>query len=196
MNGTTTPHRAPTQTELAAPAKGTAPLPIGHALDTPPDEPRPDFSVSTRPSQALAGLVWTAQLPDGQEDAVWSALWEGQHATDSAQLAALLPATAWTPALRFEAWLAYTLGLDGFVPLLDPETHADVLRRGPIAPHTGAADGVPFLDALAPFEGQHGLEGYVLHQASGHVLRAFVEGLPQAGFDLPVLVPMTTPGAS
>jgi hypothetical protein len=147
------------------------------------------------PSTALPGLTWVAlDTPEG-EDPSWVALLNGAVAQDSDGLA-VLAGEAWTnPGLRFEAWHAFLLGMDGFVPIVRPSAWTDVLARTPIDTDTGLPHGQAVDPDLvrAPHVGPHGLEGCIIHPASGHVLRAIVGGLPPR-FDLPVLVPLTASG--
>ena len=165
----------------------------GHTMThTPSSSPPPSYpSVLERPSRVLEGLVWVAEQHTEGEEPIWHARWNSGRYDKPVELHTAVTDAAWTTALRFEAWLAFTLGLDGFVPVLDPSDHAETLQRGPVVPGTTEPDGVPFASVVPPYDGPYGLEGYILHEASGHVLRAYTEGLPAAGYDLPVLVPMT-----
>lgn len=150
----------------------------------------------THASQALPGLVWSPE-PTTDTDPSWIAWWKGESARDSFALQRLVGAEAWTELLRFEAWLGFALGFDGFEPILDPTHYADDLRAGPRDPVSGAPDGVTFLDVTAPMDGPYGLEGYLYHRPTGHVLRVHTRGLPDASSlglehpDLPVTVIMT-----
>lgn len=144
------------------------------------------------PSVALPGLTWIPLMDDGHEEPSWMASLGTAVAQDVDGLAALV-GDAWNaPGLRFEAWHAFTLGMDGFVPLIVPSQWADALARTPIDTDTGLPHGVAVNPALvrAPHVGPQGLEGCIIHPASGHILRAIVGGIPPH-ISLPVLVALT-----
>jgi hypothetical protein len=144
------------------------------------------------PSTALPGLIWMALDAPPGEDPNWVALLDGAVAQDTDGLAALVGKAWEEPGLRFEAWHAFTLGMDGFLPIVHPSVWVEHLARAPIDTNTGLPQGEPIDpgQVRAPHVGPHGLEGCILHPASGHVLRAIVGGLPPH-VDLPVLIPLT-----
>ena len=143
------------------------------------------------PSQTLPGLVWTS-TPHPEGDVTWTALWQGQEYASATELAAVLDEDLRTPAQQFEAWLAFGLGLDGFAPVLSLDEWTALFDRGPVDVETGEADGVavPAEHRILPHQGSHGLEGLVVHTASGHVMRAMLGGLPPT-LNMPLLVALT-----
>jgi hypothetical protein len=147
----------------------------------------------TIPSASLPALTWAVLNTQDNPEPTWVAILNGIIAHTMDDLAAMV-GTAWeNPSLRFEAWHAFTLGMDVFAPIVHPSAWKNTLVRAPINPGTGLPNNQPvaFEHVRPPHIGPYGLEGCIIHPASGHVLRAIVGGLPPQ-CDLPVLVPLTT----
>lgn len=160
----------------------------------------------TLPSFSRPGLVWSA-LPQPDDSPLWEAHWQGKVYDNADDLLAALGMSGTSADVRFEAWLGFGLGFDGFNPIINPQDWAAILDRGPINPQTGAQDGIVVAPSArtAPFEGEHGLEGLVIHPATGHVMRALTEGFPARAVlgtpydiaELPLLIALTaTPEAA
>lgn len=156
--------------------------------------------MTTLPSFSLPGLEWHA-TPQPEDSPLWHAVWDNTPYGSRDALHSVLGTVGDTDAVRFETWLGFGLGFDGFNPIINPDHWTALLNRGPVDIDTGAQDGVPLAQAYrrAPHQGKHGLEGLIIHPHTGHVLRALAEGIkglenlgvPTQSSTLPLLIPLT-----